>query len=42
MARLDGKNPPQYWTDNMKSEWKDYGKLWQVFLENTPGMGGMT
>jgi anaerobic selenocysteine-containing dehydrogenase len=42
MAQLDGKNPPQYWTDNMKTEWKDYGKLWQVFLENTPGMGGMT
>jgi formate dehydrogenase (coenzyme F420) alpha subunit len=42
MARLDKKNPPEYWTDNMRSEWKDYGKLWQVFLENTPGMGGMT
>jgi anaerobic selenocysteine-containing dehydrogenase len=26
----------------MKPEWKDYRKLWQVFLENTPGMGGMT
>lgn len=41
-SRLDGRNPPQYWTENMKSEWKDYGKLWQVFLDNTPGMGGMT
>jgi formate dehydrogenase (coenzyme F420) alpha subunit len=42
MAQLDGKNPPGYWTNNMKPEWRDYGKLWQVFLENTPGMGGMT
>jgi anaerobic selenocysteine-containing dehydrogenase len=42
MARLDKKNQPEYWTENMKSEWKDYRNLWQVFLENTPGMGGMT
>jgi len=42
MSRLDKKNSAEYWTENMRSEWKDYRKLWQVFLENTPGMGGMT
>jgi len=41
-AKLDKKNPPNYWTDNFPLEWKDYRKLWAVFVENTPGMGGMT
>jgi anaerobic selenocysteine-containing dehydrogenase len=42
MARHDTKNPPAYWTANLRSEWKDYGNLWDVFVKNTPGMGGMT
>jgi anaerobic selenocysteine-containing dehydrogenase len=42
MARIDRKNPPEYWTENLHAEWKDYRKLWDVFVENTPGMGGMT
>jgi anaerobic selenocysteine-containing dehydrogenase len=41
-ARLDRKNPPEYWTDNLRAEWKDYKKLWDVFVAHTPGMGGMT
>src|SRR5262249_23636735 len=40
--KLDKKNPPAYWTDNLRAEWKDYKKLWSVFVANTPGMGGMT
>ncbi len=42
MARLDKKNPPEYWTENFPLEWKDYRSLWAVFVKNTPGMGGMT
>jgi anaerobic selenocysteine-containing dehydrogenase len=42
MAKLDKKNPPEYWTNNLRAEWKDYKKLWSVFVANTPGMGGMT
>jgi anaerobic selenocysteine-containing dehydrogenase len=42
MAKLDKKNAPKYWTDNLKAEWKDYKKLWQVFVEHTPGMKGMS
>jgi anaerobic selenocysteine-containing dehydrogenase len=42
MAKLDRKNPPEYWTDNLRAEWKDYKKLWAVFVAHTPGMGGMT
>ena len=42
MARHDTQNPPEYWTGNLRSEWRDYRKLWTTFLENTPGMGGMT
>src|SRR5262249_22609941 len=42
MAKLDRKNKPEYWTDNLRAEWKDYKKLWSVFVANTPGMGGMT
>ncbi|MGL5065927.1 MAG: molybdopterin-containing oxidoreductase family protein [Microcoleus sp.] len=41
-AKLDTKNPPNYWTDNFPLEWKDYRKLWAAFVANTPGMGGMT
>ena len=43
MAELDGRHTPSYWTDNLKLEWKNYRKLWDdVFVRNTPGMGGMT
>ncbi len=41
-AKLDKKNPPEYWTNNLRAEWKDYKKLWAAFVANTPGMGGMT
>src|SRR5262249_13963892 len=41
-AKADRKNPPAYWTDAFPTEWKDYRKLWATFLQNTPGMGGMT
>jgi formate dehydrogenase (coenzyme F420) alpha subunit len=41
-ARLDTKNPPEYWTGNLRQEWKDYRVLWQAFVAHTPGMGGMT
>jgi anaerobic selenocysteine-containing dehydrogenase len=42
LARLDTRNPPGYWTENLRSEWKDYRVLWNTFVQNTPGMGGMT
>ena len=42
MARNDKKNPPEYWTGNLKGEWKDYSKLWAEFVARTPGVGGMT
>jgi formate dehydrogenase (coenzyme F420) alpha subunit len=42
MARLDHKNPPDYWTANLRPEWRDYGMLWDTFVAHTPGMGGMT
>lgn len=42
MAKRDQKNPPEYWTGNLRPEWKDYQKLWAVFVEQTPGMKGMT
>ena len=42
MARFDSKNPPEYWTDNFPREWMDYTRLWATFVENTPGMAGMT
>ncbi len=42
MARHDTRNPPNYWTDNLAEEWRDYRNLWDVFVGNTPGMGGMT
>jgi len=42
MARQDKKNPPEYWTGNLRAAWKDYGKLWAEFVARTPGVGGMT
>jgi anaerobic selenocysteine-containing dehydrogenase len=43
MAQLDRKNPGEYWTGNLRDEWKDYRHLWdEVFAKNTPGVGGMT
>lgn len=42
LAKLDKKNPPAYWTDPFSLDWKDYRKLWDTFVANTPGMGGMT
>ena len=42
MARHDQKNAPDYWTGNLRAEWRDYKNLWATFLANTPGMGGMT
>ena len=42
MARHDRANPPEYWTGNLRAEWRDYKHLWGTFLANTPGMGGMT
>src|SRR5437868_4614179 len=42
MTRLDRRNAPEYWTANLRAEWRDYGKLWDTFVANTPGMGGMT
>jgi anaerobic selenocysteine-containing dehydrogenase len=42
MAKHDTKNKPEYWTDNLRAEWKDYSKLWAEFVERTPGVGGMT
>ncbi|HZV01351.1 MAG TPA: molybdopterin-dependent oxidoreductase [Planctomycetota bacterium] len=41
-AKLDKKNPPEYWTASFPAEWKDYKKLWATFVEHTPGMKGMT
>ncbi|MBE9103667.1 molybdopterin-dependent oxidoreductase [Nostoc cf. edaphicum LEGE 07299] len=41
-AKLDKRNPPQYWQDNFPSSWKDYRHLWTTFVANTPGMAGMT
>lgn len=41
-AKLDKKNPPEYWTNNLLLDWKDYRQLWATFVQHTPGMGGMT
>jgi len=41
-AKLDKRNPPEYWTENFPQAWKDYRNLWATFVANTPGMGGMT
>jgi anaerobic selenocysteine-containing dehydrogenase len=42
MAKNDTKNKPEYWTGNLRAEWRDYGKLWAEFVARTPGVGGMT
>ena len=41
-AKLDKRNPPEYWTENFPLFWKDYRNLWATFVANTDGMGGMT
>ncbi|WP_315788080.1 molybdopterin-dependent oxidoreductase [Fischerella sp. JS2] len=41
-AKLDKRNPPEYWRENFPQAWKDYRNLWATFVANTPGMGGMT
>jgi formate dehydrogenase (coenzyme F420) alpha subunit len=41
-AKLDRENPPEYWTSHFPLAWKDYRTLWETFVENTPGMSGMT
>ncbi|MFN7915205.1 MAG: molybdopterin-dependent oxidoreductase [Vicinamibacterales bacterium] len=43
MAALDKKHAAEYWTGNLRDEWKDYRHLWDdVFAKNTAGVGGMT
>ncbi len=42
LERNDPSADPQRWTRNIRPEWADYSRLWQTFVENTPGMGGMT
>ena len=42
IAAQDTKNPPSYWTDAFPTAWRDYATLWDTFVANTPGMGGMT
>ncbi|MEQ1727749.1 MAG: molybdopterin-dependent oxidoreductase [Vicinamibacterales bacterium] len=43
MAALDKTHPPEYWTSNLREEWKDYRSLWDnEFAKNTPGVAGMT
>jgi len=43
MAALDKTHPPEYWTSNLRDEWKDYRTLWDnQFATNTPGVAGMT
>lgn len=43
MAELDKKNPPEYWKDNLKSEWIDNRKLWnKVNPANNSTGAGMT
>jgi formate dehydrogenase (coenzyme F420) alpha subunit len=42
IARRDTKNPASYWTDAFPVAWRDYKNLWDAFVDNTPGMGGMT
>jgi len=41
-AKLDRQHPSEYWTKHFPLDWKDYRNLWATFVENTPGMGGMT
>ncbi|MBI3813589.1 MAG: molybdopterin-dependent oxidoreductase [Nitrospinae bacterium] len=43
MAKLDKKNPPEYWTENLDIKWKDKKYLWnQVSPKNNPTAAGMT
>ncbi|GIH72206.1 molybdopterin-containing oxidoreductase family protein [Sphaerimonospora thailandensis] len=42
LGRNDRRHPDSYWTDAFPAEWKSYPKLWDAFVANTPGMGGMT
>jgi anaerobic selenocysteine-containing dehydrogenase len=42
MAKHDRQRPPEYWTENLRAEWKSYPKLWAEFVAHTPGMAGMT
>ncbi|WP_019815670.1 molybdopterin-containing oxidoreductase family protein [Saccharomonospora saliphila] len=42
LARNDRRNPPSYWTRAFPEEWNDYRTLWSRFVENTPGMRGMS
>jgi anaerobic selenocysteine-containing dehydrogenase len=41
-AKLDKQQPPEYWSKHFPLAWKDYGTLWETFVQHTPGMGGMT
>lgn len=42
MGRRDTKNAASYWTDAFPLACRDFGTLWDTFVANTPGMGGMT
>lgn len=42
MAKVDKRNPREYWTANSPPEWKNYETLWSTFLAHTPGTAGMT
>ncbi|MHC2070412.1 molybdopterin-containing oxidoreductase family protein [Bremerella sp. T1] len=42
IAKRDTRHDASYWTEAFPGEWRNYENLWQTFVENTPGMGGMT
>ncbi len=43
MALHDRTHAPEYWTSNLRDDWKDYRSLWDnQFAKNTPGVAGMT
>ncbi len=42
LARLDRQRPQGYWADAFPVAWRDYRRLWETFVANTPAMGGMT
>ncbi len=42
IAARDARHPASYWTDQFPVAWRDYGNLWDTFVANTAGMGGMT
>ncbi|MFC4531542.1 molybdopterin-containing oxidoreductase family protein [Sphaerisporangium dianthi] len=42
LGRNDRRRPASYWTGAFPVEWKNYATLWDTFVANTPGMGGMT